>query len=115
MGVVERAEVWWVDLGIPFGSEPGYRRPAVVVSSNRFNRSTLATVIVATITSTLRLGDAPGNVRLDQGEGGLDKPSVVNVSQILVVDRDRLVERSGQLGRAIMGNVDSGLRLVLAL
>ena len=110
-----RAEVWWVDFGEPIGSEPAYRRPALIVSSDRFNRSRLATVIVAPLTSNLRLADAPGNVAIDADEGGLDKDSVVNVSQTMVIDRQRLLAASGSLTTRSMRAVDDGLRLVLAL
>jgi len=115
MGVVTRAEVWWIDFGVPVGSEPGYRRPALIVSSDRFNRSRLATAIVSAITSDTRLAQAPGNVALPNGAAGLEKDSVVNVSQTLVVDRRRLLRRSGALEGATMRDVDAGLRLLLAL
>lgn len=107
--------MWWVDFGDPVGSEPGYRRPVVVVSSDRFNASRIATVIVAAITSNLRLAKAPGNIELDQGAAGLTKPSVINVSQILVVNKDRLTDRCGTLGLMTIRRIDNGLRLVLGL
>ena len=110
-----RAEVWWVDFGEPIGSEPAYRRPALIVSSDRFNRSRIATVIVAPLTSNLRLTDAPGNVAIGAGEGGLEKDSVVNVSQTMVVDRRRLLATTGSLTTRSMRSVDDGLRLALAL
>lgn len=113
--MVARGEVWWADFGEPVGSEPGYRRPAVVVSSDRFNRSRIATVVVAPITSNLRLTAAPGNVELARGSAGLAKPCVVNVSQPMVVDRSRLIDSSGSLDAQAMRAIDSGLRLVLAL
>lgn len=115
LAVVARGEVWWVDFGEPVGSEPGYRRPGVVVSSDRFNRSHIATVIVTAVTSNLRLAAAPGNVQLTAGMGSLGRASVVNVSQILVVDRRRLVGHVGVLDRSSMLRVDDGLRLALAL
>lgn len=104
-----------MDFGEPVGSEPGHRRPALVVSSDRFNRSRISTVIVSAVTSNLRLAGAPGNVELEAGEGGLPKDCVVNVSQTLVVDRSRLTELVGLLGAAPMHQVDNGLRLVLGL
>ncbi|HNI35635.1 MAG TPA: type II toxin-antitoxin system PemK/MazF family toxin [Microthrixaceae bacterium] len=113
--MVNRGGVWWVDFGAPFGSEPGFVRPALVVSSDRFNRSRIGTVIVVAITSNLRLGEAPGNVRLASGTAGLARESVVNVSQTMVVDRRRLSESSGALDRVTMRAVDAGLRLVLSL
>ena len=60
--VIERGEVWWADLGEPDGSEPGYRRPVVIMQSDAFNRSRLRTVIAVVLTTRLRLLEAPGNV-----------------------------------------------------
>lgn len=113
--MVARGEVWWTDFGRPLGSEPGYRRPALVVSSDRFNRSRIATAMVVPITSNARIGTMPGNVELEQGEAGLAKDCVVNVSQTMVIDRSRLVERIGHLDSHLVREVDDGLRLVLAL
>lgn len=113
--MVARGELWWVDFGEPLGSAPGYRRPAVVVSSDRFNRSRIATVIVAAVTSNLRLADAPGNVSLPAQGSGLNKPAVVNVSQLLVIDRQILDGRIGLVPPTAMPAVDAGLRLVLGL
>lgn len=111
--MVARREVWWIDFGDPVRSEPGHVRPALVVSSDRFNRSRIATVIVSAITSNLRLGDAPGNVVLNEGDAGLDRPSVVNVSQTMVVDRSRLLKLTGSVPSNTMRLVDDGLRLAL--
>ncbi|QWF24010.1 type II toxin-antitoxin system PemK/MazF family toxin [Nocardioides sp. LMS-CY] len=113
--MVARGEVWWADFGDPLGSEPGYRRPALVVSSDRFNRSRISTVIVTAVTSNLRLAPLPGNVELEAGAAGLPKSCVVNVSQTLVVDRSRLTEPVGSLDASVMRQVDDGLRLVLGL
>lgn len=110
-----RGEVWWADFGIPSGSEPGYSRPAVILSSDRFNRSQIRTVIVCAVTSNLRWATAPGNVELDLGAAGLPKPSVINVSHTRVVDRSRLVESTGSLDEAAMKKVNEGLRLVLGI
>ncbi|MGH8980047.1 MAG: type II toxin-antitoxin system PemK/MazF family toxin, partial [Acidimicrobiales bacterium] len=87
LGLVARGEVWWVDFGAPIGSDPGHRRPVVVVSDDRFNRSRLNTVIVVAVTSNLRIGDRPGNIVLAKGDGGLDRTSVVNITQVSMVDR----------------------------
>lgn len=112
---MKRGEVWWVDFGTPHGSEPGWQRPAVVISSDRFNRSGIATVLVAAVTSSLRRADAPGNVAMAAGSAGLPKPSVVNVSALMVMDRSRLLERSGAVTADLMTDIDDGLRLVLSL
>lgn len=112
---MNRGELGWVDFGRPRGSEPGYRRPALVISSNRFNRSRIRTVIVAAVTSNMQLAEAPGNVALDGPRNPLPKPSVVNVSQVLTVDRDDLQAPVGNLAARDLRAVDDGLRLVLSL
>ncbi|MGQ0466805.1 MAG: type II toxin-antitoxin system PemK/MazF family toxin [Sporichthyaceae bacterium] len=111
--MVARGQLWWVDFADPDGSGPGYRRPALVISSDRFNRSRIGTIVVATVTSNLRLAASPGNVELP--EGLLPKPSVVNVSQLLTVDRSLLDSHIADAPAASVQAVDAGLRLVLAL
>lgn len=113
--MVSKGELWWVDFGDPTGSAPAYRRPAAVVSSDRFNRSRLATVIVAAVTSNLRLAKAPGNLRLSKSDSGLPKESVVNVSQLMSIDRDLLGSRIAVLKTPQLRALDEGLRLVLGL
>jgi mRNA interferase MazF len=112
---MKRGEIWWASLSIPEGSEPGYRRPVVIVQADSFNRSRIQTVVVAAITSSIPLADAPGNVLLTRREGRLSKESVVNVSQLLTLDRSFLTERVGRVSAASMGAIDEGLRLVLSL
>ncbi len=112
---MRRGEVWWADLVDPVGSGPGYRRPVLVIQSKPFNESRIATVIVAVITTNLALGEAPGNVRLSKSESGLPKPSVVNVSQVITVDKSILTEKVKSLSGAVVQRVDEGLRLALAL
>jgi mRNA interferase MazF len=112
---VKRGEVWWASLPAPRGSGPGYRRPVLVIQSDPFNDSRIPTAIVAVITSNVALADAPGNVRLAKAESGLAKPSVVNVSQVLTIDRALLTGRVRALPAVAMMRVDNGLRLALAL
>jgi mRNA interferase MazF len=113
--VVKRGEVWWADLREPEGSAPGFRRPVLIVQSDAFNASRIGTVVVAAITSNMRLADAPGNVRLTRRQSKLPRESVVNVSQLLSLDRRLLVERVGRVADASMASVDSGMRLALSL
>ena len=110
-----RGEVWWASLPEPAGSGPGLRRPVLVVQSNPFNQSRINTVVVAAITSNLALAEAPGNVRLSKSDGGLPRVSVVNVSQVLTVDRTLLTLRVKTLPIPAMQRVDEGLRLVIGL
>lgn len=112
---MKRGDVWWARLPDPVGSGPGYRRPVLVVQANAFNASRIATVIVAVVTSNLALAESPGNVRIAKSDSGLARASVVNVSQLLTLDRSVLVERVGVLPGALLDRVDVGLRLVLAL
>lgn len=113
--VVARREVWWADLEEPRASEPGYRRPILIIQADAFNRSRLRTVIGVALTSNTRFLDAPGNVLLTASGTGLPKDSVANVTQLVTVDEDYLVERSGRISGTIMARVEAGLRLVLDL
>jgi len=115
MTEVRRGELWWANLPVPFGSEPGYRRPVLIIQAESFNRSRIRTVLVAVVTRNLALAAAPGNVLLPAECSGLPKDSVLNVSQILTLDRARLQERISKLSGPWMTNVDSGLRLVMSL
>jgi mRNA interferase MazF len=112
---MKRGDIWWANLPPPSGSGPGYRRPVLVVQSNAFNESKISTVLVAVITSNLALSAAPGNVRLSKSNRGLPKASVVNVSQLLTMDRGLLDKRVASLPARTMQRVDAGLKLVLSL
>jgi mRNA interferase MazF len=112
---MRRGEIWWASLAEPPGSAPGFRRPLLIVSADSFNQSSINTVIAAVITSNLRLAGAPGNVQIPVRGTGLSKPSVVNVSQIITVDRTFLTERVGRLNSELLREVENGLRLVLSL
>lgn len=111
--VVSQGEVHWVDFGIPKGSEPGYRRPCVLVQNNAFNASRISTVVVAAITGNLQLGRAFGNVTLRNGEAGLSRNCVVNISQLATVDRSMLDGRIGTLSRARLNDVLQGIHALL--
>ena len=115
MTEVARGEVWWADLPDPVASDPGGTRPVLIVQTNAFNRSRIATVLAVVITTNERLADLPGNVRLSTRDTGLKYPSVANVSQIITADRSFLRERTGRVRSEIMARVESGLRLVLGL
>ena len=110
-----RGDVCWADLGEPRGSAPAFRRPVAVVSSDRFNRSRIRTVIIAAITTSARAAQAPGNVLLSAGSAGLDRDCVVNVSQLLTLDRETLEEPVGHLDAASTRRLDQGLKLAFGL
>ena len=111
--VIRQGDVFWVDLGEPSGSVPGYLHPHVVIQNNVFNRSRINTVIVCTVTSNLRLADPPGNVLLSKGEANLPKQSVVNVSQIFTVDKRDLTEKIGTLSLERVHQILSGVQLLI--
>jgi mRNA interferase MazF len=111
--VIAQGEVWWADLGDPVGSEPGFRRPVLVVQGEAFNRSALRTVVCVVLTSNLRWADAPGNVRLTARATGLPKDSVANVSQLVALDRDTLAQRVGRIAKAQLDHVLGGIDIVL--
>jgi mRNA interferase MazF len=112
---MRRGEIWWAGLPVPAGSEPGFRRPVVVIQSDAFNRSRIGTVIAAAITSNMRLADAPGNVVLPRRESRLRADSVINASQIVTLDRSLLLDRVSALTPGRLKELDDGLRLVLSL
>jgi mRNA interferase MazF len=113
--VIHRGDIRWVDFPPPTGSEPGYRRPVLIVSSDRFNRSAINTVLAVTITSNLRLADSPGNVALPGRMSGLDRDSVINVSQFATVNKSDLSDTTGRVDVATMRMVDEGMGLILDL
>lgn len=112
---MKRGDIWWADLGDPIASEPGYRRPVLVVQSDAFNRSGISTVVVVSLTSALKRAEAFGNVLLPKKRSGLDRDSVVNVSQVTTLDKSELIEEVGSVDGRVMKDVDEGIRLVLGL
>ena len=102
MTEIHQGEVYWLDFG-----------PCVVVQSDVFNRSRLSTTVVCLITSNLTRARAPGNVPLEKGVANLPKASVVNVSQILTIDKTELTERIGKLPADTIDSIHTGLQLLL--
>jgi len=111
--VIAQGDVFRLDTGAPRGSGPGFRRPHVVVQNNVFNASRIQTTVLCSITSNLTRAKAPGNLLLRKGEANLPRPSVVNVSQVVTVDKFVLKEKIGTLSRQRVLEIVSGLRLVL--
>jgi mRNA interferase MazF len=111
--VIHQGDLYWVDLGTPHGSEPGYRHPHMVVQNNLFNHSKIGTVLICPLTSNLRWANSPGNVLLNKDEGNLSKQSVVNVSQVFPVDRSRLTYYIGTISPKRIRQVVDGIKLVI--
>ncbi|GBE00407.1 mRNA interferase MazF6 [bacterium BMS3Abin07] len=111
--VAKQGEIYWVDLGEPGGSEPGYRHPHIVIQNNIFNTSNINTVVVCSLTSNIRRAKAPGNVLLSKGEANLPGRSVVNISQIYTVNKSDLVEKIGQVSERKMSEILDGIKLLI--
>ncbi len=112
MSDVRQGEVYWIDFGPVAVAAPAHRHPCVVVQSDLFNRSRIATTVVCLITSNLSRADAPGNVALHKGDANLPKASVVNASQVVTVDKTELSERLGKLSSRSLDAVLGGLTLL---
>jgi len=110
--VIEQGEIYWVDLGEPDNSEPGYKHPHVVIQNNLFNASRINTVLVCSLTSNLKRASSPGNVSLKKGEANLPKKSVVDITQIYTVNKSDLIEKIGRISKARMKEILSGILLL---
>ena len=111
--VIEQGDVYWIDTDEPFGSEPGYQHPHVVIQNNVFNYSRIRTTVVCALTSNLQRANAPGNVLLEQGEANLSKQSVVNVSQLFTIDKEQLGAYIGSLSPRRIQQILAGIYLLL--
>ena len=110
--VIEQGEIYWVDLGNPDGSEPGYKHPHIVIQNNVFNSSKISTIVMCSLTSNLKRGISPGNVTLKKGEANLPKKSVVNITQIYTVDKKDICEKLGKISNKKMHEVLAGVKLL---
>lgn len=112
---MQRGDIWWANLPEPVGSGPGYRRPVLVLQSDAFNQSRISTIVVLAMTKNLALAKAPGNVLITARASGLDVDSVVNVSQIITLDKSFLTEYISSLTFAQMAKIEDGIRLLLGI
>ena len=110
---IKQGDIYWVDLGIPEGSEPGYKHPHVVIQNNVFNASKINTVVVCALTTNLKRANAPGNILLKKGEANLKKDSVVNISQIITADKSDLIEKIGSLSPSKVKQIIEGVKLLI--
>jgi mRNA interferase MazF len=110
---IRQGDIFWVDFGSPKGSEPGYRHPHVIIQNNVFNASKINTVVVCALTSNLKWVKSPGNVLLKKGEGNVPKDSVVNISQIVTVDKSFLEEKIGALPPLKIQQIIDGIKLLI--
>jgi mRNA interferase MazF len=110
-----RGDVWWADFGLSVGSEPGFRRPVLILQSDYFNASRINTVICVPFTTNLLLADAPGNVFTESKDTGLNRDSVAVVSHLTCIDKSRLIEKVASVNQAVLAEIESGILLVLGM
>jgi mRNA interferase MazF len=113
--VIRKGSIYWVNFSPGKGSEPIGRRPGLVLQSDTLNDSKINTVIMLSITSTMKFGELPGNVVLSKGEANLPKRCVINVTQIKSVDKSSVRDKIGSLSKKRMDQVHEGLKLVMNL
>lgn len=113
--VIERGHIYWADLGSAVGSRPANRRPVLIIQANSYNDSRLSTVLVAVITSNTGLAAMPGNVFLPSAGSGLPRDSVVNVTALVTLNKDDLVDKAGSVPDGLLEDINRGLRRVLDL
>lgn len=110
---ISQGDVYWAELDVPLGSEPGYRRPCIVVQNDALNNSRLPTVVIVALTTTLRHATAPGNVLIPRHDAGLKRDSVALATQIRTVDRASLVDYAGHVSSGRLAQVLRGVRFVV--
>lgn len=110
---IRQGDIYWVNLGSSKGSEPGYRHPHVVIQNDVFNASRINTVVVCALTTNLKLAQAPGNVALNKGEANLSKKSVVNISQVVTVNKSDLKDKIGSLSSKRTYEIIEGIKLLV--
>ena len=110
-----RGEIWWVDFGVPFGREPGFQRPVLIIQDDAFNKSIINTVIIIPLTTNLLFKNAPGNIFIEKEESGLSKDSVLVVSQLSVIDKNRVIEYVNKATQKLIEKIESGIKLVLGI
>jgi mRNA interferase MazF len=108
-----RGEIWWVDYGIPYGSEPGYRRPVIILQNDFFNNSKINTTIVVPLSTNLLLADVPGNIFINKKDSKLSKDSVILISQIGAIDKERLLEKVSKINSELMEKIEANIMFII--
>jgi mRNA interferase MazF len=110
-----RGEIWWVDYGIPYGSEPGYRRPVIIMQNDFFNNSKIKTTIVVPLSTNLLLADVPGNIFIHRKDSKLTKDSVILIAQTGVIDKERLIEKVSKINNDVMDKIEDSVMFILGM
>ena len=110
-----RGELWWADYGIPFGSEPGYKRPVIIIQNDCFNNSKINTTIVIPLSTNILLADVPGNVFIRKKESKLNNDSVILLSQVGVIDKRRLIEKISKVNKDIIIKIENSILFIFGV
>ena len=104
-----RGEIWWVDFGVPLGSEVGFKRPVIILQNDILNESKLKTVVVLPLTSNTIYADLPNNILLEKSITGLSQDSVTQPHLIVHIDKRRLSEKVKKLDKSILNKIMQGV------
>ena len=110
-----QGDIFWVRFGEARNSSPAGKRPAIVVQNDLLNKSSIRTTVVALLTSNTNLSKIPWNVTLKKGSGNLPKPSIAVVSQMATVDKGRLLEKIGTVGKKQLQQIIEGCQKVISI
>ena len=111
--LIKQGDIFWADLPAPRGSEPGYRRPVVVIQQTAINASYINTILCVPLATQTRLSGSPGNVLLSMKQTGLPQVSVANVSQLVSLDKRFLDAYVATLPRHTLEDILDGVELMM--
>ncbi len=111
---IKRGDMFWVNLDPTKGSEQAGRRPILIIQNDVGNEYA-PTTIIAPLTTTRFSKEYPTNIFLPKGTAGLKSDSTVLLSQIRVIDKNRLESKIGHLSEKHMDRVDEVVKVSLGL
>ncbi len=112
--IVQRGEIFLVNLDPVKGSEQGNIRPALIIQNDSSNQYS-PTTIVAPITSKIYTKEFPTNVEILKNEGGLEKESTILLNQIRTIDKTRIIKKLKKINPETMMKVDLAIKSSLGL
>jgi mRNA interferase MazF len=113
--MIQKGTIYWVNFSGNHDSGEKELRPCLVVQNDVLNESRLNTTVVVVITSILEFGKLPGNVLIEEGVANMPWEGVVNVSQVMSIEKNKIEERNGTLSDTLMQKVCEGLKLIMEL
>lgn len=110
MTICKRGEVWMANFNPGRGSEQQGIRPGLIIQNDIGNQYS-STTIIAAITTTIK--KYPVTVMIEEGKAGLKKNSMVNLAQIITIDKSRLIKKMGNLEENKIQEVDEAIKVSL--